>query len=208
MKLISLIIILLFCFLSSCHSQPSNPDCLSNFNLARERMNAFYQNGDSSELISSIPLLDIALNCNETKIAATESKLGVYSLLGRYNDAIRFIETISSDNFQRPYQIHSFKNFFLAKEHESQARPEEYKSYMEKAVLVVQEFIDNDEKERNPFNLEAYVDKYFYKRFLFPKVVLLQEIDELEERFPNEERISFLRNYVSDETESETSEII
>ena len=163
-------------------------------------MNSFYISGDSSVLSASIPHLDVALKCVDTKLAATETKISLLSLIGWFDEGLKFVETTKIEDYKREYQKETTKYFFLAKTSEALGNIKEYQSNLIKAVQLVQEVISRNEKASSKFNIEVYYDLFLLKSLYLHKEEILKEIDLLEKKYPLEESISYLRGTFESES--------
>jgi hypothetical protein len=155
-------------------------------------LSEYYANKEKDNLIKGLVDVEIAIKCNETKVAAIEYKIMIIALLEEYKKGYQFLDSLNTEDFPYGYKRDMGKFYFLAKEYERESDLMNRNQMLEKAITTIDIYIQNEAKEH--FDEKVYYDLFFLKREILNKESILFELDSLIVRFPkNKEFINILK---------------
>lgn len=146
--------------------------CQEQLNRSRNYLNEFYLTNDSDYLAHSKFTLD-SIDCDSFKHRVSNIKLSLYYLMKDYENGIMYVETLEDMEFQRPYMKAMFLNNFKALLCIEKKDTTCYSYYYKEIITEIEDYLDENK------DIDALVDLYVFKSKIYPKAILLSEIDTL-----------------------------
>lgn len=176
-------------------------------------VNYIYQyvtTSDSSYLDSALITINDGLDyCNNSNCPLVIRKLNILSILHRYKEAISFIEQIDSNvlnNYMGEFYYKSIFYRFLAMDASYNKNIELKNDYLDKAIKVVSEFIENNNSNLSNFfssdKNELFKGKYwlalaqyqYYYYLRHGNIESSQLMNKLKEQYPIYNKIIIFNN--------------
>jgi hypothetical protein len=115
-----LLVIAVACIMQSCAGQSKAPlDCKSHLKTAVKNLNEYYQNGHTGSLEVALNNLNQSIACPETRLRSTDMKISILMLLKRYENGYLFVDSLQTNDFDKPYKKEVSYNYFKALQYES-----------------------------------------------------------------------------------------
>lgn len=170
----------------SCKDQPQKIGCNEYFLKARKIINT----NNYQMLDSALFFINRSVECDTNKIASVELKIYILYTLGKYQEGIRFIDSLSTDNFSYEYKKQILSDNFRSMTIDSSSQ----KILLKRMDSSLTAYINS----RNLSNIEeeqAYIDLFaIKKRYMNPPSIAV-EIDSLIVSRPQKQKLfEMLRN--------------
>jgi len=174
-----------FLFISNCNGQKANPySCKAHFLIARKNLNAYYKTHQLSQLADALKAVDYALACPETRRAAVELKMGLFSLQKQYMAAYEFIGSLSEGDFKYSYKKAMNYNFFRALAVKDKLDTTNRNVYLGKAKNAIETFISKQPTHDDKSNVEPYYDLVLIMKRIGNTQKTNSEINKLKTKYP------------------------
>lgn len=178
MKINLMYYLILIILTINCNGQSQEKDsCINDFNNAEKLITDFAIKRDSTALNSALQLYGRAMNCSETRKKSIEKMILYINLSEDYQKGYSFIESLLSNDFDKPYKKKMYMNFYKAMEYDKKENILERDKYFSLIADSIQLFIQKS--NLNELEEEAYYDLYFIKSKYLSKEVIENEINEL-----------------------------
>ncbi len=175
---ISLMVVLLG---SSCHSQSQGlVSCKENYNQAHAAWAGFYQNSDTALLRKALPLFRKSMACKEIKSRAITMTISILSVLNEFRTAYLFIDSLNTDDFDRPYQKTADSYFLRSKLSESQGDMRSKELFLDSAIRSVDDYL----RPKTKFENESFIDLTFLQSQLPTRDRLNFTVDSFKRKYP------------------------
>lgn len=170
--------------LNSCHGQTNATieECKVHIVNASKIVNSFYVEKNQNSLSDALKEVELSINCPETKKKSIEMKISILALQLEYDKASEFINTLSEDDFAKPYKKNMQYYLFKGLSFESKADKKNRDINLQKSVQSINQFIEKN----NSVDQEAYYDLFFVKSKMISQNEMVKELDGLKKKYPSD----------------------
>jgi hypothetical protein len=156
----------------------SDSDCDNKLDSVLEISKHFVETNDTSSLERSISFLNEASICEKTRKSAIEQKIGTLIIMRKYDQAIKFVESLLTQDMEYPFQKEVVLKNLYALKAETLTDSKSRKKYYSEGILYLENYI----RRLNPDSVEffaAYHDLFFLKEKILDTVTFNNSIDSL-----------------------------
>lgn len=181
--------ILFYCisalFLTSCRAQgPKLDTCKKDYKIAKQQLNLFYKDSDSSHLLEALDFSQKSERCEETRSRSIDLKTSLFVLLKRYNAGANFIDSLKESDFKKEYKKQMYFRFFTALEKESNGDTITKKNILSKIVEDIRSYIEKETPNVKEIDKEAWYDLFFIEKKYKSMLEIKTELDSLKIKYP------------------------
>ena len=164
--------------LLSCNSGvqfSENKDCMKYYSKANSSLNQYYLDNNTHHLDTILHIIDSIYDvCSDYKTRLTNLKLNVLVLLKDYEKGLKFVNSLDSADFSKPYQKKLYLFIFKAFDYETQCDTLKSKTSYEEVVKEVERYI-----LKNPSDKEVLFELFLNKVKVIGKEKVIKEIDSI-----------------------------
>ena len=172
-------------FLGSCSAQTALDHCKESLKNARYKLNTFYKSNDGDLLKSAVQDAGYSMLCIETRIPAIEIKISLLVLLENFSTGYEFVDSLTENDFAKPYKKIMNSNFFRAMESEANGDTTRGNFFYRVAIKSVEQYLTTTDK-KSQIDKDAYYDLFFLKSRLLSKNEVNNELGLLSKKYPSE----------------------
>ena len=173
-----------------CRSRQDD-QCSINYKKAKDFLYKYHINQKRSFLVRALAEIERS-GCPETALGAVELKISLLSLLKKYKEAYQYIDSLGPGSFKLEYKKGMSYNLFRALEYESKFDTANRNLFLNRSVITIQSYIDEQDTSESKLNEEAYYDLFLIKSKLENLENLNNDIEKLKKRYPN--KLTFWEN--------------
>jgi hypothetical protein len=165
----------------------SDRDCENRLDSVLEISKHFVKTNDTSSLERSIIFLIEASMCEKTRKSAIEQKIGTLILLRKYDQAIKFVDSLETEDLKYPFQKEVVLKNLLGLKAETLKDSINRHRYYSEGVLYLENYI----KTQKPDSIEffaAYHDLFFLKEKILDTITFNNNLDSLIKAIPSKKR--------------------
>jgi hypothetical protein len=173
-------------YLFSCTAQQSKSTCELNYEKAKDELKEYSKSSKADYLSKAQLFLDSSLSCNETRKRSIERKIQIYFMQKAYKQGAKFVSTLEISDFNFEYEKDMYKNYLAGLEYDKANDLKNRDSVFKESIKNIENYIDK--KKFTTFNEDtlAFYNLYFTKSRIFESKIIINDIDALKQKFPNE----------------------
>ena len=170
--------------LNSCHGQTGAniEECKSHIVNASKMVNSFYSEKKQNLLSDALKEVEFSMNCPETKNKSIEMKISILALQLQYDKASEFVNSLSENDFSKPYKKNMQYHLFKALSFESKSDIKNRDANFKQSIESINQFIGKSKS----IDQEAYYDLFLVKSKMLKKEEISQELNALKKKYPSD----------------------
>jgi hypothetical protein len=153
-------------------------ECYSKLDSVTKNLIYFLETNDTSILERSIAYLNQATLCEKTRKSAIEQKIGTMIMMKKYDQAIKFVESLPKQDMGYPFRKDVILKNLYALKAESFTDSISRERFYNEGILNLESYI----RRLNPDSDElfaAYYDLFFLKEKILDTATFNKNIDSL-----------------------------